>query len=196
MSENTGTLNTEATAADENNTTTENVTDIHADARADAKAPQDPLEAATALAKENEQKYLYLYADFENFKKRAVKERSDIMKFGWEGVATELLQVLDNLERALHHAKPDGDQALTEGLKMVVQQFHSSLEKSGVTPVKTIGESFNPEIHEAVAQTPSDLPEGKIVEEHQKGYTLHGRLLRPSRVVVSSGKTSADNIDK
>ena len=137
--------------------------------------------------KEQEQKYVYLYAEFENFKKRAFKERQDIVKFGWENVASELLLVLDTFEMAIQHAKPDTDPNLMSGLKMLAQQFKSTLSKQGVAEIPTENQAFNPELHEAVGQVPSEKANGTIVQEHQKGYTLHGRLLRPSRVMVSSG---------
>jgi molecular chaperone GrpE len=138
-------------------------------------------------AQDWEQKYLYLYADFENFKKRSVKERQETLKFGWESVASGLLEVLDNFERALSFAKPEADPALLSGLKMVAQQFKTTLEKQGVAEIRTTDQPFNPELHESVGQIPSEKPQGVIVQEHQKGYTLHGRLLRPSRVLISSG---------
>lgn len=140
--------------------------------------------------KEAEQKYVYLYAEFENYKKRAIKERQDTIKFGWESVASGLLEVLDNFNRALTFAKPDGDPSLVSGLKMVAQQFQSTLEKQGVAEVPTLNQVFNPELHESVGQIPSEKAAGMIVEEAQKGYTLHGRLLRPSRVLISTGQAA------
>ncbi len=147
----------------------------------------DEIEKLKEKLKEQEQKYVYLYAEFDNFKKRAFKERQDIVKFGWENVASELLLVLDTFEMALLHAKPDTDASLLSGLKMLAQQFKSTLEKQGVAIIPTENQQFNPELHEAVSQAASEKAAGIIVQEHQKGYTLHGRLLRPSRVVVSSG---------
>ena len=149
-----------------------------------------PIEVLQNKLKESEQKYVYLYAEFENFKKRALKERQDIVKFGWENVANSLLDVVDNLERAIQHAKPETDPNLMAGLKMVSQQFRSTLEKQGVTEIPTENQPFNPELHEAVGQIPSEKSAGTIVQEHQKGYSLHGRLLRPSRVMISSGEAS------
>ena len=149
--------------------------------------PTSEIGQLQAKLKEAEQKYIYLYADFENFKKRAIKERQDTIKFGWENVASGLLEVLDNLDRALQFAKPDTDPGLMSGLKMVSQQFKATMEKQGVAEIKSIDQSFNPELHEGVGQIPSEKPEGTIVQEAQKGYTLHGRLLRPSRVLISSG---------
>ena len=93
------------------------------------------IQELEAQVKEKEQKYVYLYADFENYKKRMVKERSDLMKFGWEAGARELLEVIDNLERALAHMPKTGDAAhktLEDGIKMVLNQFRAVLEKQGV----------------------------------------------------------------
>ena len=143
----------------------------------------------TAKQLEEKNKYLYLYADFDNFKKRAVKERSELIKFGWESVARELLGVLDNLDLALAHVPPGADKNWVDGLRMVAQQFQATLEKQGVTPVRAQG--FDPNLHEAVGQENSDQPAGTIIKEHSRGYLLHGRLLRPARVVVSSGNSAS-----
>ncbi len=141
--------------------------------------------------KEAEQKHVYLYAEFENYKKRALREQQEVIKFGWKNTALGLLDVLDNFERAVQFAKPDADPNLISGIKMVAQQFKGVLEKQGVSEIATTDQAFNPELHEAVGQIPSDKPEGLIVQEQQKGYTLHGRLLRPSRVWVSTGTPTA-----
>ncbi len=146
-----------------------------------------------ALVKEKEQKYLYLYADFENFKRRQVKERSDLMKFGCENIARDLLEVVDNLERALGHANPQNGStadSLIQGLQLVLSQFKNALEKQGVQGIQSVNQTFDPNLHEAVGQAPSEKPAGVITAEHQKGYTLHGRLLRPSRVLISTGPTN------
>jgi molecular chaperone GrpE len=146
------------------------------------------LKALEDSVKEKEQKYLYLYADFENYKKRVIKERSDLIKFGWENTARELLLVIDNLERALAHVTPGTDKNLLMGLEMVLGQFRSAIEKGGVTRIEALGKEFDPNLHEAVGQEPSDKPSGQIVREELKGYLIHGRLLRPTKVVISSGQ--------
>jgi molecular chaperone GrpE len=144
-------------------------------------------EVENALAEEKK-KYLYLYADFDNFKKRAVKERSDAMKFGWENIAREILGVVDNLERAVEHMSANVDSNLKTGIEMTVAQFRTLLEKQGVALVPADGVAFNPELHEAMGQEPSSLPSGNVTKTLVKGYTLHGRLLRPAKVIVSSGR--------
>ncbi len=145
-------------------------------------------ELETALSEEKK-KYLYLYAEFDNFKKRAVKERSDAMKFGWENIAREILGVVDNLERAVEHMPASVDANLKMGIEMTVAQFRSTLEKQGVAIIPT-DVPFNPELHEAMGQEPSDKPSGAITKAMVKGYTLHGRLLRPAKVIISAGQTN------
>jgi molecular chaperone GrpE len=141
-----------------------------------------------AQVKEKEAKYVYLYAEFENAKKRAIKERSDLVKFGWENVARDLLQVVDNLDRAVTHMPAGVDANFASGLNMIVTQFKGALQKQGVEEVQSVAQAFDPNLHEAIGQEPSaEHPAGTISQEHSKGYTLHGRLLRPARVVISSG---------
>jgi molecular chaperone GrpE len=156
-----------------------------------ASASENPLQKKVAELeaelKEKEARYVYLYAEFENFKKRAQKERGDLLKFGWENVARDLLQVVDNLERAVEHAPASTDRSLTDGLLMIISQFKNTMQKQGVETIESLDKPFDPNFHEAVSQEASDKPEGVIVKEHGKGYSLHGRLLRPARVVVSSG---------
>lgn len=165
---------------------------IAAEAAANGAATTpDPLEVAQATAKDWENKFLYLSADFENFRKRMQKERSDFLKFGHEDFIRDQLQILDNLERAVQHAKsfspekqsPFGQVLL--GVEMTMTQFQDSLRRQGVSELKAEGLKFDPLFHEAVAQ---EAAEGKepdtILREFQKGYLLHGRLLRPARVVT------------
>ena len=154
---------------------------------ADAELQTKKIEELEIQVKEKDGKYLYLYADFENFKKRSIKERSDLMKFGWEPQARELLQSVDNLERAVSHIPNGTDKALSDGLSLVLSQFKTTLSKFGVEPIECVEKPFDPNFHEAVAQEVSSLPEGSLVRELSKGYTLNGRLLRASRVSISKG---------
>lgn len=137
--------------------------------------------------KEEKNKYLYLYAEFDNFKKRSIKERSDAMKYGWESIARDILGVVDNLERAVEYMPKDVDANLKTGIEMTVSQFRAVLEKQGVALIPTEGAPFNPELHEAMGQEASDLPSGSITKTLVKGYTLHGRLLRPAKIMISDG---------
>ncbi|MCC7441813.1 MAG: nucleotide exchange factor GrpE [Bdellovibrionales bacterium] len=148
----------------------------------------DPLTELRQQLEEKDSRYKYLYADFENYKRRVMKERSDLLKFACEPVARDLLQVSDNLERALAHAPENTDPALIEGVQMTLKQFHGVMSRHGIAPIKTEGADFDPNLHEALVHAPSkEVAAGKILTEETRGYTLHGRLLRPSRVVVSAG---------
>lgn len=140
-----------------------------------------------AQLKEQENKYLYLYAEFENYKKRAIKERSDLVKFGWESTARGLLESLDNLDRTIEHAPKAVDAAWFEGVKMVAAHFRTTLEKQGIRALDSVGKNFDPHYHEALGFEKSELPSGQIVRESAKGYMIYDRLLRPAKVIVSSG---------
>jgi molecular chaperone GrpE len=174
--------NAEGNGANENGAKTEGA------APADLTARR--LEELEAQLKDKEGKYLYLYADFENFKKRMQKERSDLVKFGWENVARDLLEISDNLDRVVEHAPKDCDKNFMEGLKMVQSHFHATLERSGVQRVQSLNKPFDPNMHEALAEEAADQPEGTIIREQIPGFTLHGRLLRPARVVVAAKKNT------
>ena len=120
------------------------------------------------------------------------KEKSDFLKFGHEDFLRDLLQVQDNFERGIEHAsKSDSEKdselgQLLDGLKMTMVQFHQALNAQGVSEILSVGEIFDPKFHEAVGQEESEDKEvNTILSEHLKGYMLHGRLLRASRVVTA-----------
>lgn len=136
---------------------------------------------------EAEKKYLYLYAEFDTFKKRAFKERQEALKFGWEPVARNLLEVLDNLERAFEAASQDKAVDLLKGLELVIRDFRTTLARGGVEAIDVLHKPFDPHTAEAVGQMDSEQPSGVVCSVISKGYTFHGRLLRPARVNVSNG---------
>ncbi|MEK6578300.1 MAG: nucleotide exchange factor GrpE [Bdellovibrionota bacterium] len=182
------------TGTDMSEIKSENVAPTHSEATAqEGDSQADPMELKIqeleVQVKEKENKYLYLYADFENFKKRIAKERQDLIKFGWEPVARDLLPLADNLERAISHMPENTDKPLADGLKMILSQFKAAIKKQGVEPIKSVEQVFDPTLHEAIAQEESDLPSGTITQEHVAGYMIHGRLLRPARVTISKGKS-------
>ncbi len=162
-----------------------------AKAGAESAAQHERIAELEAQVKERDQKYLYLYAEFDNFKKRAIRERSETLKFGWEPLACELLQVVDNLERAVEHFPREASAILVDGLQLVLSQLRDALKKQGVEQIPAKASAFDPHLHEAVVQEESQQPAGTILKEHSRGYTLHGRLLRPARVAVSSGTPPA-----
>jgi len=133
---------------------------------------------------------LRLHAEFENYKKRMVRERSEFVKFANEALILEFLPVLDSLERALATARSAAEaQAVAEGLEIILRLFQTTLEKVGVKVIEALDREFDPNLHQAVAQVES--PDGRdniVMEEVRKGYLLEGRLLRPSMVKVSKVK--------
>ncbi len=141
-------------------------------------------------AKENHDRYLRTLADFENYKKRTQKEKTELAKFANERILEEILPVIDNLERALVHSKETQDfDKMLEGLAMVQKQFLSVLDKFGVRPIECLNQAFDPSFHQSVGQSEiaadSDVAEGSVVSEAQKGYFLKERVLRPSLVIVA-----------
>ena len=132
--------------------------------------------------------YLRLAAEFENYKKRIIRENSERLKFFNLDLIKELLPSLDNLERAITHAKSENKDfdSMIEGLEMVNKMTHEVFEKFGVSRVNTVGEVFDPNIHQAVGVVQSDsVPENHVVEECLGGYLLHDRIIRPAMVRVS-----------
>ncbi len=152
------------------------------------KVLQDEIELKSREYNDLYNKYLMVVADFDNYKKRVVKEKADVVTYGNEELIKELLYVLDNLERALEHSESAEETGpIVEGIKLVHKQFLSALEKFGVRPIKASrGERFDPKLHQAIEHIESDeIAPGLIVSEMLKGYMLKDRLLRPSLVIVS-----------
>lgn len=135
---------------------------------------------------------LRLHAEFENYKKRVTRERSEFVRFANEGLILELLPVVDNLEHAVATARLGGEvQGVAEGINIILRLFLTTLEKVGVKPIEALGHEFDPNFHQAVAQIEStDDRDNIAVEEVRKGYLLEGRLLRPAMVKVSKAKVS------
>lgn len=130
-------------------------------------------------------KFLRLMADFQNYRKRADKEKSEIYARANEGIMLGLLTVIDNFERAIEHESKDEKYA--EGMQLIFKQLMDVLQASGLEEIKALDEDFDPNIHNAVMTCDSDEHEsGKVVEVLQKGYLLNGRLLRASMVKVSN----------
>jgi molecular chaperone GrpE len=141
-------------------------------------------------AQKNYDLYMRTYAEMENIKKRGIKEREELGKYANESLIKEILPVIDNLEKAISHARDDeNSSALVEGLELIRDALMKTLEKAGLEEVEAIGKPFDPNFHEAVSQQRDDtVAPGYVMIELQKGYVLNGRLIRPSTVVISSGK--------
>ncbi|MDR2017585.1 MAG: nucleotide exchange factor GrpE [Syntrophobacterales bacterium] len=148
---------------------------------------QKEIETKNGLIKDLQDKMLYLHAEFENFKRLKTKEVQEILKYGNETLLQELIPVLDNMEMALNHASHTDDvKAIEEGVKITFNQFLKVLEKAGVERIEAVGKKFDPNLHEALYQEErADMEPDTVISETQKGYTLNGRIVRPSRVSVS-----------
>ena len=127
-------------------------------------------------------------ADFENYKKRAVREKEDAVKYANSSLLQRLVSILDNFELGLAAAKTDGTQSpIYSGMGLVQKQLNDLLEENGLQAIEAEGKKFDPNLHEAIAHEPSPTPEGTVIRQARRGYRFKDRLLRPARVVVSSG---------
>ena len=140
-----------------------------------------------ALIEAEKDRVLRLSAEFENYKKRSLKETQDFRRFANETLLKQLLSVVDNLERAIDTSEESAEnKILLDGVKMTHKEMLRIFDSFEVKPLKAEGEIFDPNFHQAVTQEESDsCPANTIIKELQKGYTLHSRLLRPSMVIVS-----------
>jgi molecular chaperone GrpE len=145
------------------------------------------LEEKEKEAKDNYDRFLRMAADYENYKKRAGREKEDWIKFANEDLLKAILPFIDNLERAVNHAEKVTDTGvLIEGVRLTLQQLIQALGKFGVSPFESVGKVFDPSLQEAILTIPTDEHEpNKVLEEFQKGYLLNDRLLRPAMVSVS-----------
>ncbi|HPD94992.1 MAG: nucleotide exchange factor GrpE [Bacteroidales bacterium] len=132
-------------------------------------------------------KYLRLSAEFDNYRKRTLKEKSDLLKYASEDVLTDLLPVVDDLDRALNAIEEAKDvAAVKEGLKLIVNKFHDFLKSKGIKEIDAMGKDLDTDLHEAVTKIPApdDKSKGKIVDVIQKGYLLNDKVVRFSKVVI------------
>ncbi len=138
-------------------------------------------------AKETYDRFLRQGAELENFKKRVAREKGEAIRYANEELVRDLLPILDNLERAVEHARGGGNgKPILDGVEMVLKGFLEVLSKHGMTQISARGEIFDPEKHEAIAQVESEEHEpNTVIEEHHKGYYLLDRLLRPSLVSIA-----------
>jgi molecular chaperone GrpE len=131
---------------------------------------------------EGKNKLLRALADFDNYKKRVVLEQDQFVKFANEGLIRELLPALDGLSKAIEISKDDN---LTKGLALIKRQIMDALAHFGIEEIEAQGKPYDPNLHEAIMKKESSEPANTIIEEVQKGYILHGRVIRPSMVIVS-----------
>ncbi|MBO4804198.1 MAG: nucleotide exchange factor GrpE [Muribaculaceae bacterium] len=158
----------------------------------DTPETDDPEKKIAELeeAVENEKKeYLFLMADFENFRKRTLKEKAELIKNGAESAMRDLLPVVDDLERALEAINKGGDlDSLKEGVGLIYNKFVKYLESQHVTAIDSTGKDFDTDVHEAVTMFPAPDPsmKGKVIDTTIKGYMINDKVLRHAKVVVGS----------
>lgn len=162
-----------------------------------ASAEEEPAVKAEEYQSLNN-KYLRLAAEFDNYKRLSQRDQRDQIRFGNEQLLKELLPVVDNMERAIKAARTNGggDSALVQGVELTLKQLSGVLAKFGVQAIDSTGQDFDPSAHQAVSYGPSDdVPANKVLDEFQKGYRLHDRILRAAMVSVSSGPAQANEHD-
>jgi len=151
------------------------------------KTAYEEREADVEAAKD---RHLRLQAEFENFRRRSMKEKQETALYGPQNLVKDLLTTVDNLERAIEHSEQSGDadlKSLLQGVQLVQRELLGTLGNHGVVVVEADGQLFDPAVHEAMGQAPNDeVPANTVVEVLQKGYQLRDRLLRPARVIVST----------
>ncbi|HEY5915223.1 MAG TPA: nucleotide exchange factor GrpE [Verrucomicrobiae bacterium] len=149
----------------------------------------EELKQRAAKADENWDRLLRTTADFDNYKKRAAREKQEAVKYANEGLLEKLIPVLDTFDMALaatQDGKPEAAQSLQTGITMVHQQLKAALAGAGLEEVDAAGKPFDPNLHEAVSQKETaEVPDGTVVQQLRKGYRLNGRLLRPASAIVS-----------
>ena len=147
----------------------------------------DPLEKAQKENEELKTQLLYKVAEFENYRKRTLKERAELILNGGEKVITAILPIIDDMERAIENgAKTDDPEVLREGMNLIHQKFMKILESQGVSKIETTDADFDTDVHEAVAMVPSmgDDKKGKVIDCLQQGYKLNDKVIRHAKVAV------------
>ncbi|MBI4691099.1 MAG: nucleotide exchange factor GrpE [Nitrospirae bacterium] len=153
---------------------------------------------------EQKDKYLRLYAEFENYKKRILKDKEELLKYGTESLLYDLLPVIDNLEMAMKHSSNDlsvGDKpaltGLVQGVEITLREFIKVLDRFGLKPIEAVEKAFDPSLHHAMTQVERDDVEANtVVEEYRKGYMFKDKVLRASLVAVSKKTVNGDSVSK
>lgn len=154
-----------------------------------AEEKSSTADSSVAGLSELNDKYVRLYADFENYRKRVSKERIELMKYAGEEIFSKIIPVLDDFERAFKSMNSVTDLTiLKQGEELIYNKFKNILTQSGLEEMKSAGETFDPELHDAVTNIPAPTEDmkGKVVEEVEKGYYLNGKVIRHAKVVVGN----------
>ncbi|MDP8202033.1 MAG: nucleotide exchange factor GrpE [Candidatus Tenebribacter burtonii] len=133
-------------------------------------------------------KWIRSAAEFENFRRRSISEKSDWIRNATERIVLELCDVVDNFERAMYPEVEKNREAYEKGIELIFQQLDGVLKKESVKKIEAMGEEFDPQFHEALVHIPSELEDNKIVAVIQNGYTMNSKVIRPARVAVSNGE--------
>lgn len=158
--------------------------DVGPDASGAARSAPE-VERLRAEVAELKDRFLRDRAELENFKRRQARDKAEALRFANEGLLRDLLPIIDNLYRAMEHARASTDVAvIADGVEMTIRGLTDTLERHGVKIVEALGRPFDPAHHEAIGHIESEHPPNTVVDEHQRGYLLHDRLLRPALVTV------------
>lgn len=160
------------------------------------KEMETRLESVEQEAKEAHDRFLRVSAEFENYKKRSAREMDEFRKFANESLIREMLTVVDNLERALNSSNNDNqvNSHIAEGVGMTLKEILKVFEKFYVKPIEALGKPFDPNFHQAaMREETNERPENTVLNELEKGYMIHDRLLRPAMVVVSMSKVNTND---
>lgn len=163
-------------------------------AQEDTRVEQSSEDRLAALETERDEaidRWKRTAADFDNFRKRATREREEYVTLANERLVKELLPILDDLERALVAAAEHEEAVLEDGVRLVHRALENLLERQGIKEIDAAG-MFDPHVHEALLSQPSDAAEGSVIDIVQKGYTLGDRVVRPARVVVAAPQNGSD----
>lgn len=175
----------------EETTATENTNELPQEPVNDPDSNKDEkriAELEEQVAMQND-KFLRLYSEFDNFRKRTAREKVELLNTAGEDIIKNLLPVLDNFERAIKTNETATDvKAVNEGITLIAHLLRNNLQQRGLQAIVSIGETFNTDLHEAITEIPSPTPElkGKVVDEVEKGYTLNGKVIRFAKVVVGA----------
>ncbi len=182
--------NTEETVAAAENAAEATSDQVQETAEAAKPAEETPpVEEEKPAEPDWKDRFARTLAEFDNFRKRTARDREDLVKFAARDVIKDVLATVDNLARALDGAKDKADDPFVQGVKLVYDGLLKTLADHGATPLDSVGEPFDVNYHEALAQMPSpDVEEGVVMNEVTRGWLLNGKLLRAAKVVVSAGK--------
>ncbi len=179
--------NTQQQTADDLNSTAENSEQASAEQPAKEETPDDKIAKLKAELEKAQKEYLFLMAEFDNYRKRTLKEKADLIKNGGEKAMRDLLPVVDDFERAIDAIdKTEDVESLKDGVNLIYNKFLKYLESQQVKPMESTGNDFDADVHEAVTTfpAPEESMKGKVIDTVQKGYTINDKVLRHAKVVV------------